>query len=190
MKRREILVFFISLFFATACKKANQTPLNETNIVYFDAEKYITECIQLYQQKTGNVRKEMAYDGKKDEIIVPVDSIHWENELEMFRNLNINKNALKGLYKVDSSKVEEMLVITYSLLPEFEDKSSVKELIVGMQDGECKYLLSKYLIQNLLFETSYHLSFFLDKYYEIRGEKKIRITGEKTTFSVEGFFAS
>ena len=171
-----------------ACDNAGKPIQVRENSPYFNAEAYIQACIAKMNQQSVGVRKTVRYNQEEDEQTFLSDTILWEQELVLFKNLSIHKNALTGMYQVDSLESEDTITTIYQLLPEFEQKSPTKRLKVHARNGNCIGVEGEYLVENLLYKTNYQLRWQEEAFYEIKGERKIRFSKRVTSFSILGEF--
>lgn len=181
-----IILAVISSFFA--CDSGKNTIEVKEKSIYFNTDAYMQTCIAKINEQPVRIQKKVQYNQTVDEQTFSSDAILWENEFVLFKNLSIHKNALMGMYQVDSLVRADKVTTTYQLLPEFDQKSATKKLIVYAQNSECIGIDGVYFVENLLYKTNYELRWREGVFYEIKGERKIRFSKRVTNFLILGKF--
>lgn len=190
MKKNLVYIFIGICLLNWACQTAANNEISPIQNDYFNMDQFVDKWVDNYEKQHKNILKFVDYKGIKDTVLVPMDSILWENELTLFKNLNINKNAMSGLYAVDTNFTKNGFIIEYKLLPEFEKKSSVKYLHIIYINTQIDGIEGEFALQNLLFKTHYYLKLYPTSYFEIKGEREIRFSNAISSFWVRGDFES
>jgi len=91
------LFIFLSLLFLGSCSGDNSRVYSTPD--YFDLSVMVGNQIQLLLEGKYELEKYAQLRDQNDVKVFTPDSAQWANELKMFSDANINKPALKGLYK-------------------------------------------------------------------------------------------
>lgn len=116
-------ILYTCMLFVLSCQQETQ----EANIIqYFDTEVFVAKEIETLSKMNWKAKKEVSLNGITERIEnIEVDSSFLYQEFQLFRDANINKSALLGKYKMDSTwsidphfTLEEISSIRYSSLDE------------------------------------------------------------------------
>lgn len=126
---------------------------------YFDVRGLLDAQVRQLASRRPAVIKHVSLRGGAAET-VQVPHVKWTNELQIFYQADINKAALRGAYKVDSSALPGGVVrLTYQLLPGYDNAPVVSMTVTGAarQPQEIQATLRQ---DNALFfgQKSLHLS--------------------------------
>jgi hypothetical protein len=99
-----IFIFLISVF--SACQP--QTTDNEV----FNLNIFLDKQIALLGQQKVSVEKTIVADGKKEK--KSVSNINWQKELEMFRQSDVMKTALRSRYDIQKNAANELTFLRKS----------------------------------------------------------------------------
>ena len=108
-------LFSVLVVFAVACApKPKEGKLLAGE--YFALDQVIeTEIKELTSAKAG-LYKQVVLDKDKEEMLLLPSQLKWENELALFKGINLNKPAWQGFIAAETTKVAggEMVVYTAS----------------------------------------------------------------------------
>lgn len=108
-------LFSVLVVFAVACApKPKEGKLLAGE--YFALDQVIeTEIKELTSAKAG-LYKQVELDNKKEEMLLLPSQLKWENELALFKGINLNKPAWQGFIAAETTQVAggEMVVYTAS----------------------------------------------------------------------------
>jgi len=108
---------------------------------------------------------------------VRVPKVKWAYELQIFYQADINKAALRGVYKVDSAMLPGGLVRRRYTRQGTPPNAPVKELVVVSAGPEARLLEADIEQHNTLFDTRKHVQLALPqghlKSYEVKGSQKL-----------------
>src|SRR6185503_3314281 len=94
LRSKLILVPLLLLF---SCKKEQ---LTKEKLQYFDLSGFIDEQAKNLSAQKWQVEKNVFLNGKDEKKIIAISN--WENELNAFKEADINKKSFLGKYKTDS----------------------------------------------------------------------------------------
>jgi hypothetical protein len=168
---KHIFVLFSLLAFLQAC----QTPESTTKVnYYYDLEQKVNEQIKLLKSSPVMFQKATFAEGRTE--TRDVNDISWEKELAFFLHANINKSALRGLYKETQMTSGDTLFKTYEAT---NPNLKVEKLIIGVSKSTQEFwsVQAKISSDNYLYSTQRELKMYcsnnkLQSYY-IKGRQKM-----------------
>jgi hypothetical protein len=153
----------------------------EDHAVFFDINGLIEEQILLLDSLNPLLHKIAFLDGETDTAIFRPDSAGWARELDIFKELDLNRPVLRDKYsqlrEPDSQTGKE--VITY--IPIEPVNSGVRHLQISFAEGNITRLVGEYQEKSMLYDASRKLSIEFDPRrngsrittYSITGSQKI-----------------
>ncbi len=149
---------------------------------YFDVEAFVQGQIDWLEQSRPEVRKEMSMDGEKE--VLQTQEIDWNDELDLFRQADLNKPALRDSYTLTRP---DSLTEWYRVKP--GENLPVTYLKVGFEPEThaVRYLEAAFATDNRLYRSQkkIRLECRLEnresrlKTYELEGFQKLAISAEK-----------
>lgn len=178
--------YFLGIIVILTIFSCDATP-DQTQIkTYYDLKGFIDNQIKVLNDTKPMVSKKLMVNGKKEDITAKISD--WEKELELFKQLDINKPAFRTSYEVKELDTTDSTTIEYTLKP--SEKASVKVLkIVLDKNKNLKTLWAKVQQENNLYHSDKMLSFLANKStitsYKIVGFQQLKYF-DKKPFEIEG----
>ncbi|MDO7873432.1 hypothetical protein Q5H93_01725 [Hymenobacter sp. ASUV-10] len=144
--------------------------------LYFDVKGLLDQQVKQLSANSPAVEKHAALrDGAAETVRVP--KVKWADELQIFYQADINKAALRGVYKVDSTALPGGLMRRRYTRQGTPPNAPVKELVVVSAGTETRLLEADIEQHNTLFDTHKHVQLVLQqghlRSYEVRGRQKL-----------------
>jgi hypothetical protein len=151
-------------------------PVGQRAPLYFDVKGLLDEQVKQLSQQNLTVEKHAELrDGSVETVRVP--KVKWADELQIFYQADINKAALRGVYKVDSAALPGGLMRRRYTRQGTPPNAPVAELIVVSAGPEPRTVEASVEQHNALFDTKKHLQLALGQgrltSYEVRGSQKL-----------------
>ncbi len=171
--------YISTLFLVFALFSCKNEEVGKDKLQYFDLSGFINEEAKLLSAKILQVDKTVFLNGKEEKKIITISN--WQNELNAFKEADINKKSFLGKYAVDSSSEGGNLLIRYSAL----EKSFRTREISVQYDAEKKPVKVRATIStdNVLYSSDQQLSYETGEGYWIAGKQVIRFL-EPDSFNV------
>lgn len=153
----------VFIFILSACGSENKEILNP---LYFDIHGVITRQINLLDSLKPGLNKSLTFDGATEEKASP--KVNWQQELEIFKEADINSPVLRETYQVKEEKGKRTTTIHY--LPiEDKNKGVIKLSITYDENKKLKSIYCKIISNNWLysFERDLELFFSNEKNLEL-----------------------
>ena len=80
---------------------------------YFALDQEIAQTIKELDALKAGVYKQVMVDGKQEEVILLPSNFKWENELALFKDINLNKPAWQGFITSDTTNLFGLTEIIY-----------------------------------------------------------------------------
>ena len=143
---------------------------------YFDVRGLLDAQVQQLAARHPGVTKQVSARGSAPET-VRVPQVKWADELQIFYQADINKAALHGAYRLDSTaEADGRVRRTYSLRPGY-DKVPVTQLSVLSAGGQPQQVQATLRQDNALFSGQKVLNLTLEqgqlRTYGVRGTQKL-----------------
>lgn len=156
--------------------------------LYFDVKGLLDQQVKQLSTTNPAVEKHAELrDGSAETVRVP--KVKWADELQIFYQADINKAALRGVYKVDSTALPEGLTRRRYTRRGTPPNAPVKELVVVSAGAEARLLEADIEQHNTLFDTRKHLQLALPqghlRSYEVIGSQKL-IFFDALSYAVSG----
>jgi len=192
--RKIIYSFFIFITLISCTSGGAETSVSQP---YFNLDSLVRNQIILLAKGDFEVRKTAYLNDAKDSQILKPDSSGWARELKLFRDADINKPSLAGIYKILSGPGE----LTNNLkerdyLPFNPRETNIKYLklfyVTNLED--IRVIEAKITEENPLFdgETYLRMEFRQDgrgnlilQNYSLQGGQKM-ILLDSVSFSISG----
>lgn len=174
------LILYIVVLFGISCQK---TAKDINILAYFDTEDFVKTEINEILDQNFSAEKQIELNGKTERLkIEELDSLFLKNEFKILKSGNINKPALLGFYRVDSSSLDQSSwkVINYSFAE--GSKSNTKQLkIVSDENNDTKEV---YLV---LAKENFMHAYYKEVNYISKEELTVK-AWEKTMFKDTLFY--
>lgn len=169
----QLVVFLLAVITAWSCSSNSDELLGAgTDTSYFSIESYFTDEAARLQAQSPQVRKMVVKSGESEERVVSIRS--WANELDLFILSDINMDAWKGKYKVDSAGSQ----VTYRAIdPELRTQQIA---IQRGNDGAIRHIHISNASENMLYKSIETLDYYPDSLYIIEKQQDIRWWSDNT----------
>lgn len=162
MKYNIASVIFSLLFFSCI----NQEPTSSSSSDVFSMDSLITAQINYLSGIKASVNKQDTKEGST--LLDKLDSTQWENQLQIFRELSIDKPSIAASYKTEIRKDS---VSNLSILHYYTDnpKLEVTQLNIYYLDqlSDVKKITAKRLSKSVVYSSSLD---FLMKFRQMNGK--------------------
>jgi len=178
------LLFIASILFLSSCSKDPSEVYYEDQRYYYDLPSFITSQINNLQSKKQWVRKQVTKDGHSH--IIERGNIDWSEELDAFKESDINRPAWRGEFKVDSISLERVYVITYKTENE---EIPVKNVVVTVDKAtkQCLQISVDRRTENFLYSSDQSLYFTTGEGYMMKGKLSVTLLFD-SEYSIESEF--
>jgi len=169
-----ILCFFSMILWLTSCVSDQEVVSSEQ---YFDLPMYIeNEIIELNKNNT-QLYKKVFTDGEYDSVLIAKPD--WKKELQIFSNININKPAFIGKYKVTMGNAKEFQQTSYHYL---DETLQIKSISLLMLNDSIKMISIFKDDHSMFLDNSIWLDYSPGKSYHIKGYRNL--LGVKTNYEI------
>lgn len=159
----------ISILLLTQC---GQQKVKDYPKPHFDIVQKITAITTDLSERNPQMSKLAILN--EDSTLVEarsLDSTSWKNEFKIFRELNINKPAIAGLYDSTTNGNE----VKY-FLKEASDKYDIKELRLKRNQGKLKELHGQIERKNYLYTNATHMSIIFNNSGQVESYSLMSLT--------------
>jgi hypothetical protein len=168
------LCFFSLMLSLSSCVSDQEVVSSEQ---YFDLPKFIeNEIIELNKNKT-QLYKKVFTDGEYDSILIIKPD--WKKELQIFSNININKPAFIGKYKITKGNAKEFQQTSYHSL---DETLRIKSITLLMLNDSIKKISIFKDDHSMFLDNSICLDYSPGKSYHIKGYRNL--LGVKTNYEI------
>lgn len=151
---RKTLLYTFLIVTISSCTKP--IPKTDWEKVYYSIEDLVvTQKTSLQNAKSIVVKKDIKFNAESE--VVYDSLIDWEEELEIFKNADLNKPVLTGLYNESGSK-EENKIVYQANSPDLEVQKVEVEFIAGLPT---KVIINQ-STENMLYKTQRTLTLSLE----------------------------
>lgn len=165
----------------SSCKK--EDGIGKDKLQYFDLSGFIDKEVENLTARNPRVEKMAFLNGKTEQKHDTVKN--WENELNAFKEADINKRSFLGKYHADSILDGGMLSVKYAAL---DEKFRMREIAVQYDSNSKPVKISATAsTSNVLYSSHQQLVYEPGKGYSISGKQVIRFL-EPDSFYVEARF--
>jgi len=163
---------------------------------YFSLDSLVDSQVSQLSILTPSLRKEAILDESKENALLQLDRVGWENELKIFKEANIDKPAYYGAYTIMTGKQDQFSNLLYDeyLASDTEDVEvkSLKIYYLGTK-STIKKVEVKLIEKNELFESERELSMIFDdrengpilSSYHVKGNQKLKLN-KVVTYEISG----
>lgn len=109
---------------------------------YYALDQEIAQEIKILDSLKAGIYKQVSVNGKNEEVILLPSNIKWENELALFKNIDLNKPAWQGFIKADTTNSAGITEVTYKT-----DRKEIPFKQIRMVFNQHKQLI--YLVVNI-----------------------------------------
>lgn len=130
---KQTLVFLILIGFLSSCALSESPEEVKSSSGYWD--RYFAEAFKDLAAKEAGIKK-VVLDGNEEEHPIDLDSAAWAQELNFFTKNNMDKPSWQGWFSVDSTTIQDTLIIQYERL---KDKIPVQNATIKKLNGKVIY---------------------------------------------------
>ena len=169
------LFFVVFVFsFLGACSQIESVE-SEKDASFFDIKGYFTEQAERLNKEQIGVRKTIKIGDSEE--VHEMDSLNYEEELELFANADINRPAWQSKYLVDSIFSENRLAaLHYSAQ---DDELKTQEIRIQFLEEVVRAIEIVNHTESTIAETNQRLSYIPESGYSIINEQKLIASPQK-----------
>jgi hypothetical protein len=140
--------------------------------------------VETLQSRDQRVRKHVTKDGHSH--IIEHGDIDWKEELDAFKEADINRPAWRGEFKIDSISLERVFVITYKT---DNEEIPVKNVVVTIDKDtrQCLQVTVDRRTKNFLYSSDQSLFFTTGEGYMMKGKLSVSYLFD-SEYSIESEF--
>lgn len=162
---------------------------------YYDVQGLLAANEEALRQMNVSLHKEAKFSGELEESRIRLDSAALAEELEVFREVDINKPVLSGRYHITTTQEDGRELVTY----EADDKESLNinflKVYRNAENGVVERMEALFSNRNVLYNSTRLLSLqygkvngqVLPQYYTVEGVQKM-IFSEEEEYSIKAEF--
>jgi len=80
---------------------------------YYALDQEIAQEIKVLDSLRAGIYKQVTVNGKQEEVLLLPSNVKWENELALFKNIDLNKPAWQGFITADTAVLAGGKEVTY-----------------------------------------------------------------------------
>jgi hypothetical protein len=173
---RKILYVSGILLLVFGCSPAENKQKDALN--YFDLKGYFEhEAARLTKSNPVFTKTVVVNDAAETKKIRLGD---WKKELAVFSDVDMNRNAWKGLFQVKKTAEQELFSSDHEKVP-------VKEVLIIKRNNKVYGIRILVKNSNVLYSSSDTLSYYPDSLYQVKKKQHIKLLSEKN-YSITGMF--
>jgi len=140
--------------------------------------------VENLQERGQWVRKEVTKDGHSH--VVERGDIDWKEELDAFKEADINRPAWRGQFKIDTISLERVYVITYKT---DNEEIPVKNVVITVDKDtrQCLQVTVDKRTENFLYSSDQSLFFTTGEGYMMKGKLSVNYLFD-SEYSIESEF--
>ena len=174
------LFMFIVVVGWSCQSPADSTAELQSVNTFFDLVSFFDQEISQLNQQQPKLKKTVIVNGAIEE--QELNSVDYQKELSLFKEININKPALINKYSTDSSLVGTQLQqLTYQAL---DESLNIKRIAIFFQDDRVQRVDVEKSTTNMFAKTGQQLTYEIQKGYQINSEQDL-VVGTPSTISVK-----
>ena len=162
---------------------------------YFDVQGLINKNAALLREMDVLLYKKATFAGEVEEATIRLDSAILAAELDVFREVDINKPVLADRYLVEKEVVDGLEVIIYRADEEEELNINYLKVFKDLKSGELERIEAFFSSKNILYNSTRLLSMqygevsgmILPLYYTVEGSQKM-IFYDKENYFIKADF--
>lgn len=171
MVQKELKYLLYYLLVIAILISCNYFPSNQNKdlVKYFDLEEYFNDEIsRLKEEKLYLVKQFELNDSDETDTLLVID---WEKELSFFKDANINKPTLYGLYNVDTIIHS---ALNFSILYKAAEHSLKTQIIkITYNKGRINSIRIENQVDNIFYSATEMLKYVSGEQYQIRKTQHI-----------------
>lgn len=153
-----------------ALSSCQQEKVRDLQVAYFDNPTFFeAEIKRLNQAKMGAIKQLKAGESQGQARVAAID---WSKELEIFRQIDLNKAVYSGKFKVNNTSNEQLSI---TALDRTQDNINIVNFTKAI-DSSSKiiWLEATKKDVSIFTETTTHWRYVPDSGYSIHGEERIK----------------
>lgn len=158
-----LLISFVLLVYSCA-----EPPNEIKSVKYFDIPAFFNEQAEILDASKPEITKVLYTNGKEETLRSKPDS--WKDELSIFSGINLNKSSYIGKYQVDSTVIDNYVVVHYTT---GDKKLPVKSCTFKKTDAEIDWIEIKKEDRSLALNSELFWRFVPDSGYFVSGSQQI-----------------
>jgi hypothetical protein len=168
----------------SSCTKDPAEVYYEDQRNYYDIPAFMVKQVENLQNRNQRVRKHVTKDGHSH--IIEHGDIDWKEELDAFKEADINRPAWRGEFKIDSISLERVFVITYKT---DNEEIPVKNVVVTIDKDtrQCLQVTVDRRTKNFLYSSDQSLFFTTGEGYMMKGKLSVSYLFD-SEYSIESEF--
>ena len=187
-------IWMCLLLFSCTGEEQQQEEISSVD-EYFPVRELLAETREQMLEMDVKLEKEASFSGETERSVVVPDSLVLARELEVFREIDINKPVFSGRYQESREVVKGQEIITYTA--DDPETLNVRYLKVykNSANGKVEQLEALFNSENRLYNSTRHVSLIygpvknknLPQSYKINGSQKMIFSNEES-YMVEANF--
>ena len=168
----------------SSCAKDPAEVYYEDQRYYYDLPSFMAKQVDNLKTRKQRVRKHVTKDGHSH--IIERGDIDWDEELNAFKEADINRPAWRGEFKVDSISLERVYIITYKTE---NAEIPVKNVVVTIdkETRQCLQVTVDKQTKNFLYSSDQSLFFTTGEGYMMKGKLSVNFLFD-SEYSIESEF--
>lgn len=175
-------LIIITLFF-TAC----QTPTTPQKIAqtpsYYDLNGFFEKEIKTLEQQKVKLQKKIQQNGVVEEHLIDVNN--WAEELQVFKESDLNKPSWKHKYSLDSTLIEDSLVLLH--YKALDETLNIQVLDIKLENNMVHSILIIKKTSSQIYESQQYLTYIPQKSYSIKNSQDVVLI-DKNEYHIEAKF--
>ena len=137
---------------------------------FYNLKAYFMNQANKLSARNQKVRKTITKDGRSE--VIEVSNLNWVEELEAFKESDINKPAWRDAYVTDTVFLQKSTVISHDALNE---DNPIQRLVVTLdpETGSCLRVSIDKHTDNFLYHSRQKLFYSAGEGYRIKGTLKV-----------------
>jgi len=174
--------YFLASAIAGILLGCSSTDPKAEGVSYFDSQGFFEKEIATLSAEKKGYRKTLKINGKTDAF--NNRKVNWKEELEIFRNIKLNKPAYNGKFKATSSQEGNVRSVYYTST---DPKIPVRNFHLLSIDGHPHGIEITTKENSLVYSSSTYLKYVVNEGYQIKGTQTLKGL-EPSTFSINAIF--
>jgi hypothetical protein len=143
----------------------------ENDKKFYDIRAYFDNQINKLKVRRQNVRKQITKNGRSH--VLEMNTLNWVEELEAFKESDINKPAWRDAYLTDTIFLEGSQVISHKAV---NAENPIQTLVVTIhsETGDCLRVSIDKRTENFLYSSEQKLFYSAGEGYEISGNLSVK----------------
>ena len=143
----------------------------ENDKKYYDLRAYFDNQINKLKVRRQYVRKKITKNNRSH--VLEMNTLNWVEELEAFKESDINKPAWRDAYQTDTIFLEGSQVISHKALNR-ENPIQMLVVTIHSETGDCLRVSIDKRTENFLYHSQQKLFYSAGEGYEIRGKLTVK----------------